>query len=104
MLSIRDFECIDYRIVTRRKTGDGGKLDALKAFLPNGSACLHLDDSIEVLQELVDYRRSSNPRLNIKPLGIAIPRSSRKRPQQRTDQCDYYKSVVHALDHLIQGF
>ena len=60
VLSIRDFECIGYRIVTRSKTGNGRKLDALKAFLPTGAACLRLDDNIKVLQELVDYRRSSN--------------------------------------------
>lgn len=100
--SIPDSDCIDYRIVTDRKTGAGGKLDALRAILPPRAGCCHIDDNAEVLEEFADHQRRSNL-LNLKPLGIAIPRAGRRRPQERTDKCDYYKSVVHALDHLIQG-
>ena len=100
VLSIPNWDVVDYRVVTREKTGYGGKLHALESILCSTARVCHIDDNSLVLDEFA----AGSSSLDTKPLGIAIPRAGRRRPQQRTDQCDYYKSVVHALDQLITGF
>ena len=88
---------VNFRIVTNRKDGVGGTLDALRAVFGSEAGIVHIDDNYQVVQEIFGAR-------NCKALGILIPRRGRRYPQQRFSRVTYYQSVVHALDHLIQAF
>ena len=91
MLSIPD-KAIDHRIVTDRKSGIGGKLDALVSIFES-ERIVHIDDSAEVcdefLQRIVSSRATDRPQFNI--FGIKVPRHWK---HQRRLQVDWKTNVV----------
>ena len=88
---------VDFRIVTSKRDKTGGKLDALRAIFGSEAGIVQIDDNFEIVKEISEAR-------NCKALGILIPRRGRKYPQKRFAGAQYFRSVLHALDSLIQGF
>jgi len=90
VLSIPD-TVIDHRIVTDRKSGIGGKLEALVSIFES-ERIVHIDDSAEVcdefLQRILSSRATDRPQFNI--VGIKVPRHWK---HQRRSQVDWKKNV-----------
>ena len=93
VLSIPD-AVVDYRIVTDRKCGAGGKVDALLSIF-EAERIIHIDDNTEVCsefqQKIVNSRATDRPQFNI--IGIVVPR----RKHQRQLQIDWRKNVIEAV-------
>ena len=64
------FTPVDLIVLTDKATGRIGKLAAIKLLSKGEIPVLHLDDSVEVVSELVGHR-------NITPIHIAVPRRGR---------------------------
>ena len=92
-------QILDHRIVTDKRIGRLGKLAALLSICKEGSRVVHVDDSGEICKEISEYRGGH---FSISAKGIAIPRRNRNRPQERYQHCPYHRSVIHALDSVIQ--
>ena len=85
---------VDYRIVTDRKCGAGGKVDALLSIF-EAERIIHIDDNTEVCsefqQKIVSSRATDRPQFDI--IGIVVPR----RKHQRQLQIDWRKNVIEAV-------
>lgn len=76
--------------VSRRPTGEKGKLAILRRLFSLNSLVYHVDDSPEVLEEIQTFVQS-NPQCGWQPIGISVPR------KRQIQGVVYYRNIKEAF-------
>ena len=84
------FNCV---VISRHPDGHKGKASVLRELIGRDVPLIHIDDSAEVLQDFLNFRRR-HQLTHWRCLGIAVPK------KKRIDNVPYFRNIREAADFI----